>query len=153
MSPSPLEHPVAVIHGDLPKSPAEWADSDQVTQFDSILADGGLRRHAALAGLGDQECTRVESRRVMAAVSQLAVTGVPVTAAVAGSGCIQLRHAEIDGAREHRGSMVVASGACRMLVDFNRVTECWVTRAHGVWGDIARAAHREWEYLMESVAA
>lgn len=158
-----------------PKTLADWADADQITQFDSILADGGLQRHDALGGLGGRGCTRVESRRVVAAMSQLAVTGVPVTLAVAGGGCVQMRHGQIDGAREHRGSMVVASGACRMMVDFDLVTECWVTKTHGVWGDtssielydrrshcvlvltqtgtLPRSAHREWEYLMEGVAA
>ena len=111
MSPSPLSPPEGQADstaGHLPHTLAEWADADQITQFDSILADGGLQRHAALGGLGDRGCTRVESRRVIAAMSQLAVTGVPATLAVAGSGCLQMRQAQIDGAREHRGSMVVA---------------------------------------------
>jgi putative hemin transport protein len=175
MSPSPMQATTGVSGNDLPRTAAGWAEADQVTLFDSILDDGGMHRNSALRALGDHGCIRVDTRRVIAAMSQLAITGLPATVAVAGGGCIQMRQAQIDGAREHRGSMVIASDACRMLVDFNLITECWVTRTHGVWGHtssielydrrahcvlvltqtgtVARSAHTEWEYMMESVAS
>ncbi|WP_262365812.1 heme transporter [Gordonia sp. OPL2] len=110
------------------------AATDQIGQFDSILEDGGRQRLSSLPGMIDQGFARVESRRVIAAVEHAALLGLPMTMTTAAPGCLQMRHDRLDGAREHRGSMVIASGSCRAMINFNLVTECWVTWSDGVWG-------------------
>lgn len=107
--------------------------NDQVAQFDSILDDGGALRRAAF-GSGAGEATRVEMRRIISAFEHVALLGMPVTTATAAPGCLQMRHDRLDGAREHRGSMVIASGSCRTMINFNLVADCWVTWSDGVWG-------------------
>ncbi|WLP91428.1 heme transporter [Gordonia sp. NB41Y] len=108
--------------------------TDQIAQFDSILDDHGVSRRESLPGLTDQGCALVEPRRVIAALEHAALLGMPMTLAATGPGCVQLHHDHLDGAREHRGQMVLASGGARMMVDFAQLAECWVTRADGVWG-------------------
>ncbi|MGW0038447.1 heme transporter [Gordonia sp. NPDC003376] len=108
--------------------------TDQIAQFDSILDDHGVSRRNGLPGLGDQGCALIEPRRVIAALEHAALLGMPMTLAATGPGCVQLHHDHLDGAREHRGQMVLASGGARMMVDFTQLAECWVTRADGVWG-------------------
>lgn len=108
--------------------------TDQIGQFDSILEDGGRQRLSSLPGMIGEGFARVEARRVIAAVEHAALLGLPMTMTTAAPGCLQMRHDRLDGAREHRGSMVVASGSCRAMINFNLVTECWVTWSDGVWG-------------------
>ena len=108
--------------------------ADQIEQFDSILDDGGVRRLWSLPGFADQHYTRVESRRVIAALEHAALLGMPMTLATAAPGCVQMRHDQLDGAREHRGQMVLASGGCRAMINFNLATECWITWSQGAWG-------------------
>ncbi|MEP9395453.1 heme transporter [Gordonia sp. VNQ95] len=110
------------------------ANADQIVQFDSILADGGLRRRTELPGLADAGVTRVEDRRVIGALEHAALLGMQMTMVTAAPGCLQMRHDQLDGAREHRGQMVIASGSCRAMINFGLVTECWITWSEGVWG-------------------
>ncbi|MFW0784226.1 heme transporter [Gordonia sp. CPCC 206044] len=107
---------------------------DQIAQFDSILDDGGTQRLSSLPGYSAIGATRVESRRVIAAIEHAALLGMPMTLATTAAGCVQMRHDRLDGAREHRGSMVVASGSCRTMINFDLVAACWVTWSDGVWG-------------------
>ncbi|AZG44762.1 ChuX/HutX family heme-like substrate-binding protein [Gordonia insulae] len=108
--------------------------TDQIAQFDSVLDDGGVRRLSSLPGRIDDGYARVESRRVIAALEHAALLGMPMTLTTAAAGCLQMRHDRLDGAREHRGSMVVASGSCRAMINFTLVAECWITWSDGVWG-------------------
>ena len=39
-----------------------------------------------------------------------ALLGMPLTLCAVATGCLQMRHAELDGCREHNGTMVIASG-------------------------------------------
>ncbi|WP_439032497.1 heme transporter [Gordonia terrae] len=107
---------------------------DQVAQLDSILSDGGSARHAALAATGDARATRVNTRPVIAALEHAALLGMTVTLAATAPGCAQMRQDRLDGAREHRGQMVLASGNARVMVNFNLVGDCWVTWTQGVRG-------------------
>ncbi|NDZ94680.1 heme transporter [Streptomyces sp. SID6673] len=107
---------------------------DQIAQFDAVLEDGGTQRLRSMPGRSEEGFARVESRRVVAAFEHAALLGMPMTIATAAPGCIQMRHDRLDGAREHRGSMVIASGTCRAMINVNLVTECWVTWTDGVWG-------------------
>lgn len=107
---------------------------DQVAQFDAILDDGGLGRLMTFPGLRHAGHTRVESRRVIAALEHAALLGMPATLVTTAPGCLQMHHDQLDGAREHRGSMVIAGGTCRAMINFDLVSECWVTWSDGVWG-------------------
>lgn len=107
---------------------------DQVDQFDAILDDGGIGRLWHLPAAEKSGYARVDGRRIVGALEHAATLGMPATLGVAGPGCLQLRHGHLDGAREHRGQMVLASGSGRVMVNFNLVAECWVTWSHGVWG-------------------
>ncbi|MEO9328164.1 ChuX/HutX family heme-like substrate-binding protein [Gordonia aurantiaca] len=109
---------------------------DQVGMFDSILTDGGVSRRMALAA-GRARGVRVDARRVVAALEHAALLGMIATAATAAPGCIQMRQGRLHGAREHRGQMVLASGESRVMINFNHVTECWVTWSQGPWGETA----------------
>jgi len=109
--------------------------ADQIAQFDSILDDGGVQRLFSLPAFRENRYTRVESRRVIAALEHAALLGMPMTLATAAPGCIQMRHDQLDGAREHRGQMVLASGGCRAMINFNLATECWITWSQGAWGE------------------
>ncbi|MFT4396562.1 heme transporter [Gordonia lacunae] len=107
---------------------------DQVAQFDAILTDGGAARLGSLPGLDCRRTVRLETRAVIAALEHAARLGLTVTFATAAPGCMQMRRDRLDGAREHRGQMVLASGTTRVMVNFDLVGECWVTWPHGVWG-------------------
>ena len=124
-----------------PDAPASWstptpvrADDDQITQFDSILADGGVARRTELPGLSDAGFRRVDDRQVIAALEHAALLGMAMTTATCAPGCIQMRHDQLDGPREHRGQMVVASGRARAMINFGLVAESWITWSDGVWG-------------------
>ena len=116
-------------HADVPAPQA-----DQIAQFDSILGDGGVTRMRSLPGYAEHGYARAPSRRVIAALEHAALLGMPMTMATAAPGCIQMRHDQLDGAREHRGQMVIASGSCRAMINFNLAAECWITWSQGVWG-------------------
>ncbi|MGC4962064.1 heme transporter [Gordonia sp. DT101] len=118
------------LAGDRDTPPAD----DQIAQFDAVLEDGGTLRLRSMPGRRGEGFARVESRRVVAAFEHAALLGMPMTIATAAPGCLQMRHDRLDSAREHRGSMVIASGTCRAMINFDLVTECWVTWTDGVWG-------------------
>lgn len=105
---------------------------DQVTQLDSILADGGVSRLATMPAR--EGFARIGSRQAIAALQHAALHNVELTMAAAAPGCVQLHHDQLDGAREHEGQMLLASGRARAMINFNLVTECWVTWTQGVWG-------------------
>ena len=130
----------AVLDGPFVDSPAPQCvdpsasiDDDQVAQFDAVLTDGGVARLAALPHLDCARTVRVETRAVIAALEHAAGLGMTVTFATAAPGCIQMRQDRLDGAREHRGQMVLASGSTRVMINFDLVGECWVTWPRGVW--------------------
>ena len=105
---------------------------DQVAQPDSILVDGGVSRLASMPAR--EGFARIESRQAVAALEHAALHGVELTMAATAPGCVQLHHDQLDGAREHEGQMLLASGRGRAMINFNLVTECWVTWSQGVWG-------------------
>ncbi len=105
---------------------------DQVTQLDSILADGGVSRLASMPAR--EGFARIDSRQAIAALEHAALHTVELTMAAAAPGCVQLHHDQLDGAREQEGQMLLASGRARAMINFNLVTECWVTWTQGVWG-------------------
>lgn len=107
---------------------------DQVAQLDAILTDGGGARLASLPHLDCRRTVRLETRAAIAALEHAARLGLTVTFATAAPGCMQMRQDRLDGAREHRGQMVLAAGSTRVMVNFDLVGECWVTWPHGVWG-------------------
>jgi putative hemin transport protein len=109
---------------------------DQIAQLDSILVDGGSARHASLAASASSRATRVNTHRVIAALEHAALLRMTVTLAATAPGCVQMRQDRLDGGREHRGQMVLASGNARVMVNFNLVGDCWVTWTQGVWGPI-----------------
>ncbi|MDH3010129.1 MULTISPECIES: heme transporter [Gordonia] len=112
-------------------------DGDQVGLFDSILLDGGTSRLRLLAQGHGSRGIRVDPSRVITSLEHAALLGMTVTVAAAAPGCMQMRQDRLDGAREHRGQMVLASGTSRVMVNFNHVEQCWVTRSPGVWGPTA----------------
>lgn len=115
-------------------APPTRVDDDQITQFDAILADGGRTRLTELPEFATAGFTRVEDRRVIAALEHAALLGMHMTIAACGTGCVQMRHDRLDGAREYRGQMVVASGHARTMINFGLVSEAWITWSEGVWG-------------------
>lgn len=160
----------AMLGADLPAPQA-----DQVAQFDSILGDGGFARLRSLSTHTDAGFARVDARQAIAALEHASLLAMPATLATSAPGCVQLRHDTLHGAREHRGSMVVASSGCRTMINFGLITECWVTWSQGVWGptaslelydrrghcsfvvtqtgSVAAAAHEAWNHLMGDLAA
>ncbi len=145
-------------------------EADQVAQLDSVLADGGAARLTALPRFSDSGYARIDARQAIAGIEHAALMSMPVTLATTAPGCIQMRHDMLGGAREHRGSMVVASSGARAMINFNLISQCWVTWSQGVWGptgsielydraghcsmiitqtgSVAGAAHEAWSYLM-----
>lgn len=166
--------PLAADAGEHDTHDAGLAAIDQIALFDSILTDGGSARRAALSAHRGDGFTRVDARRVISALEHAALLGMPVTMCTAAPGCIQMRHDMLDGAREHRGSMVIASRAARVMINFNLVTECWITTAQGAWGrtgaielydrhgrasfiatqtgPVAPSAFEAWDHLMSDLA-
>ncbi|MFE0749798.1 heme transporter [Gordonia sp. NPDC058843] len=117
-----------------PVNPSAAPDDDQVAQLDAILTDGGVARLATLPALACPRTVRVAPRAVIAALDHAARLGITVTFATAAPGCMQMRQDRLDGAREHRGQMVLASGTTRVMINFDLVGECWMTWPHGVRG-------------------
>ena len=116
-----------------PEPTPEFAD-DQIGLIDSILVDGGVARGAALAATARSGFSRVSARRVIDALSYASTIALPMTTATAAPGCLQIHHDALTGAREHHGSMVIASDAARTMINFNSVAQCWVTTVDGAWG-------------------
>lgn len=116
-------HPVALRFG----------QCDQLDQLDSILYDGGPTRLRSLPQ-PHSGAIRVAKRRVIAALSHAALLAMPATLIAGASGCLQMCNSVLTGAREHAGSMVIASGSGRTMIDFTAITECWVTWANGACG-------------------
>ncbi len=83
--------------------------------FDSIRADGGLDRRRALSGGQIRSAVRVDTHRVVA-LQHAALLGMSVTVATSARGCMQMRQGRLDGARGHRGQVVLASGRSRVMV-------------------------------------
>lgn len=115
-------------------TPAPEFATDQIGLVDSILVDGGVARGAALARLDRPGFVRVSARRVIAALSHASALAMPMTTGTAAPGCLQMHHDVLTGAREHHGSMVIASDAARTMINFNSVAQCWVTSVDGAWG-------------------
>lgn len=142
---------------------------------DSILLDGGTSRLRSLTQGHGARGIRVDTRRVIGALEHAALLGMTVTVAAAAPGCMQMRQDRLDGAREHRGQMVLASGRSRVMVDFNHVEQCWVTWSQGACGPTAaveiydrrsrcclvvthtgavpRAASESWDHLTGDLAS
>ncbi|GAB99556.1 hypothetical protein GONAM_10_00270 [Gordonia namibiensis NBRC 108229] len=121
----------------IPAALPDRHDGDQVGLFDSVLLDGGTSRLQSLAEGRGSRGTRVDPRRIIAALEHAALLGMTVTLAAAAPGCMQMRQDRLDGAREHRGQMVLASGASRVMINFTHVEQCWVTWSEGAWGPTA----------------
>lgn len=113
---------------------AQWSDADQISQFDSILADGGVARHSALTSLTSLGYRQVDPTGISAALEHLAYLELPMTMVTAGAGCMQIHHDHLIAARMSGGNLTLASGMCRMMVDLAHVPECWATVTSGVWG-------------------
>ncbi|GAB16911.1 hypothetical protein GOEFS_017_00270 [Gordonia effusa NBRC 100432] len=116
-------HPIALRFG----------QCDQLDQLDSVLFDGGLTRLRSLPA-PHTDATRVCERRAIAALSHAALLTMPTTLIAGGAGCLQMHDGVLTGSREHEGSMVLASGSARTMIDFNHISECWVTWANGACG-------------------
>lgn len=114
-----------------------WADSDQISQFDSILADGGVARQAALPSKTSPGNRQIDPTRIAGALEHLAYLELPMTMVTAGAGCMQIHHDHLIAARMTGANLTLASGMCRMMVDLTHVTECWATVTSGVWGPTA----------------
>ncbi|QHN19812.1 heme transporter [Gordonia amarae] len=122
-------------------APSSAPDDDQIALFDALLDDGGAGRLTRLAGpdaavsspsLGS--AVRVDVERVIPALEHAALLGMPVTLCAVAAGCLQMRHAALDGCREHNGTMVIASGTARVMINFNLVEHCWITWTQGACG-------------------
>ena len=111
---------------------AVGAPDDQSGVFDEILADGGRTRSEALAGRSGT--VRVDRAAVVSTLTHAALTSMPVTTATAATGCLQIRHDHLDGVRDHEGTLLLASGPARTVIDFDRITDCWLTRSNGACG-------------------
>ncbi|MFT4125292.1 MAG: heme transporter [Gordonia sp. (in: high G+C Gram-positive bacteria)] len=112
-------------------------DEDQISLFDSVLADGGVGRLAELPRHGGPDGSgfaQVDTRQVVAALEYASMVTMPVTVGAAATGCLQLHRDHLDGAREHREHLVIAAGAARVMVNFPLASACWVTWSHGVCG-------------------
>lgn len=125
--------PTESSQGDL----GSWADADQISQFDSILADGGVSRQAALPSTASFGSRRIDPARIAGALEHLAYLELPMTMVTAGAGCMQIHHDHLIAARHTGGNLTLASGMCRMMVDLSHITECWATVTSGVWGPTA----------------
>ena len=71
---------------------------------------------------------------MISALEHAALLGMPLTLCAVATGCLQMRHAELDGCREHNGTMVIASGTARVMINFNLVEDCWITWSQGACG-------------------
>ncbi|MFW0790899.1 heme transporter [Gordonia sp. CPCC 205333] len=116
-------HPIALRFG----------PCDQLDQLDSVLFDGGVTRMRSLPQ-PHSDATRVCERRAIAALSHAALLTMPTTLIAGAAGCLHMRDGVLTGSREHEGSMVLASGSARTMIDFNHISECWVTWANGACG-------------------
>ncbi|MFD9679115.1 hypothetical protein ACFWAD_04530 [Rhodococcus sp. NPDC059969] len=115
-------------------TPAFWAEADQLTQLDFILADGGSERRSGLVALGALGYRRIDPHLMAAGMEHLSYHQLPVTTVVAGNGCLQIHRGDLDAAAMFGGTLTLASDTCRTMIDLNGVSECWLTRAHGVHG-------------------
>ncbi|SNS92269.1 hypothetical protein [Rhodococcoides kyotonense] len=113
---------------------AVWSGADQIEQFDSILGDGGVTRHAALPSLSSLRYRQIDPTRISGALEHLAYLELPMTMVTVGAGCMQIHHDHLIAARLSGGNLTLASGMCRMMVDLAHVTSCWATVTSGVWG-------------------
>lgn len=116
---------------------AEWEGADQIQQFDSILADGGMARQAALPALASLGIRQIDPTAIAGALEHLAYLELPMTMVTAGAGCMQIHHDHLIAARMTGGNLTLASGLCRMMVDLTHVRECWATVTSGVRGPTA----------------
>ncbi|NMO04957.1 heme transporter [Gordonia sp. TBRC 11910] len=116
-------HPLALRFGQF----------DQLDQFDSVLFDGGPARLRSLPQ-PHSGATQVPLRRVIGALSHAALLSMPATLVAGASGCLQMRSGLLTGSREHEGSMVLASGSGRTMIDFSLLKQAWVTWANGACG-------------------
>ena len=115
-------------------TPAFWAEADQLTQLDFILADGGSERRRGLVALGALGYRRIDPHLMAAGMEHLSYHQLPVTTVVAGNGCLQIHRGDLDAAVMFGGTLTLASDTCRTMIDLNGVSECWLTRTHGVHG-------------------
>ena len=115
-------------------TPAFWAQADQLTQLDFILADDGSERRSGLVALGALGYRRVDPHLMAAGMEHLSYHQLPVTTVVAGNGCLQIHRGDLDAAAMFGGTLTLASDTCRTMIDLNGVSECWLTRTHGVHG-------------------
>ncbi|XGU18267.1 hypothetical protein ACETU7_20370 [Rhodococcus sp. 3Y1] len=58
-------------------TPAFWAQADQLTQLDFILADGGSERRSGLVALGALGYRRVDPHLMAAGMEHLSTTNCP----------------------------------------------------------------------------
>lgn len=153
-------------------------DDDQIALFDTLLDDCGAWRRGRLADetiASPLPAVRVEQARVISALEHAALLGMPLTLCAVATGCLQMRHAELDGCREHNGTMVIASGTARVMINFNLVEDCWITWSQGACGrtgaielydrhgrcsfvatqtgPVAAIASEAWDQLIDDLAA
>lgn len=115
-------------------TPAFWAEADQLTQLDFILADRGSERRNGLVALGALGYRRIDPHLMAAGMEHLSYQQLPVTTVVAGNGCLQIHRGDLDAVAMFGGTLTLASDTCRTMIDLNGVAECWLTRTHGVHG-------------------
>ena len=118
-------------------SSASVPDDDQIALFDAMLDDCGTQRLARLTRpdtTAAPRAVRVDSDQVIAALEHASLLGMRVTLCAVATGCLQVRHAVLDGCREHNGTMVIASGTARVMINFNLVEECWISWSQGACG-------------------
>ncbi|OKH86151.1 hypothetical protein EB75_00165 [Mycobacterium sp. ST-F2] len=122
----------APVDASEPASPVDWGavnwdDTDQLDHLDDL----SQARYQVLPFQG--------ARRIVLAVvphllAYLVSEGLDFTVAVRGGGCVQLHRGRAlmaDAANQH---FAVIFGAARYAVDPVQLSECWVTRAHGISG-------------------
>lgn len=115
-------------------TPAFWAEADQLMQLDFILEDGGSERRNGLVALGALGYRRIDPHLMAAGMEHLSHHQLPVTTVVAGNGCLQIHRGDLDAAAMFGRTLTLASDTCRTMIDLDGVSECWLTRNHGVHG-------------------
>ncbi|WP_416970433.1 hypothetical protein [Streptomyces sp. 4F14] len=107
-----------------------WESGDQLAQFDAVLADGGLERHA-----GSHRYRDVDLSVVPAVFEHLCSVGLPVGVAVFVPGVMQACAGPVHVTDVTVGGrLFVALGQGSVEIDLAGVGSCRVVRSAGVHG-------------------
>lgn len=108
-------------------SAVDWDDTDQLDHLDDLS-------QARYQVLPFQDTRRIVPGVIPHLLAYLVSEGLPFTVAVRGGGCVQLHRGRASMADGTNAHFAVIFGAARYAVDPVQLSECWVTRTHGISG-------------------